>query len=235
MGHSGGILPAWASGCNRPAGQVRKAHVPSALVRITRKRLQTGWGASHSPHVRGFRQGIKEGYKRVATSSSHPRDVEAPNRTRKPAEYRRGSHWEALKPLFSTRDPPCRCSRLGRLRRWRSDSFRGSSVPRSTSFLGRDPADALIGTSASDRCISRTDRALRRFQEREAALAFVASCRGCENLGADELDRLISSHSAATGSACFQAAMPPCRWHALASPASCAAWTAMAERSPKAQ
>ena len=33
----------------------------------------------------------------------------------------------------------------------------------------------------------------------------------------------------------FQASMPPWRWQALASPASCAACTAIAERSPKAQ
>ena len=33
----------------------------------------------------------------------------------------------------------------------------------------------------------------------------------------------------------FQASMPPCRWQAEASRASCAACTAMAERSPNAQ
>ena len=35
--------------------------------------------------------------------------------------------------------------------------------------------------------------------------------------------------------ASIQASMPPIRWHTLASPASWEAWTASAERSPKAQ
>ena len=54
---------------------------------------------------------------------------------------------------------------------------------------------------------------------------------GLRSVNQSALQRLYAS----LPSACFHAAMPPWMWHAVASPTSCAACTAIAERSPNAQ